>query len=122
MAKNKSKKSATDAKEKKIALTNQSKAEEKAEDETEDKPSTIELKLRAKGLGRENRRTVKDLLENGVQDEDDTPLTFLQSMVLPGILFLLFCSTLAIWHFLFLKDENLFDSSRKQSFGKREDL
>lgn len=106
----------TKATEKK-AIEKSSKPEEDPTNE-EEKLSTIELKLRAKGLGREDRRTVKDLLQYGADEEGGEKQTFLQSLVLPGVMFLVFCASLVVWHFLFLKGEKLFSESNKKNWGK----
>ncbi len=74
-----------------------SKEEEKEE---ADRPSTIELKLRKK----KPLPSLNYLLEHGARDPDAPPETFLESLVLPGLLLLTFVLSFAAWHFLFLKD------------------
>ena len=103
---------------KKTKVTESKAVEKSTKPEEEEKLSSIELKLRAKGLGREDRRTVKDLLRYGAEEEGDEKQTFLQSLVLPGVMFLVFCASLVVWHFLFLKGEKLFSESNKKNWGK----
>ena len=103
---------------KKTTATDKKPADDSSKPEEVEKISSIEAKLRAKGLGSENRRTVQDLLRYGADEDDSEKQTFLQSLVLPGIMFLTFCASLVIWHFLFLKGEKLFDPNNKKDWTK----
>lgn len=106
------------AKKKTAVTTDKKPVDDSSKPEEAEKISTIEAKLRAKGLGKEDRRTVKDLLRYGADEDESEKQTFLQSLVLPGIMFLVFCISLVIWHFLFLKGEKLFDPSNKKDWKK----
>eukprot|EP01083_Nonionella_stella_P298931 1014467_1 len=68
--------------------------------EEEEITSTIEQKLRKK----KPLPSVAHLLQHGAKDPNAPRETFLQSLVLPGLLLLTFIVSGVAWHFMFLKD------------------
>ena len=55
----------------------------------------------AESLPRKHRKelpSVQELLIHGARDENDPPETFLRSLIYPGILLLVFCFSLFIFH------------------------
>ena len=84
------------------------KNEEKDEDNEEDEapPSTIEKKLREKP----KLPSVKFLLEHGdpASPESDT-----DSRAFIGTLFVVFILSFAVWHFIFLRGDNMMGAKKK---------
>ena len=73
----------------------------KSKTETKDSAKADEKKVASQKPAFKERPelpSVRELLKNGARDENDPPETFLQSLVLPGLLLLTFLVSLYLFH------------------------